>query len=110
MIRPLLAVLFTLFFSFTFGQAQLVSGRVTSASDPNGLPGVNVVVKGTTQGVITDVEGRFSLEVPTNSIIVFSFVGYKSMEITYTGQTNLDIVMEDEARELSEIVDGLLVG
>lgn len=104
MIRPLLAVLFILLFSFTLAQAQTVSGRVTSVSDPNGLPGVNVVVKGTTQGVITDIQGRFSLEVPQNSTIVFSFVGYKSKEITYTGQTNLEIVMEDEAKELGEIV------
>ena len=76
MIRPLLAVLFILLLSITSAQAQLISGRVTSASDPNGLPGVNVVVKGTTQGVITDVQGRFSLDVPVNSIIVFSFVGF----------------------------------
>jgi TonB-linked SusC/RagA family outer membrane protein len=104
MIRPLLAVFFTLFFFSTIAQAQLATGRVTSASDPNGLPGVNVVVKGTSTGVITDVEGRFSLEVPPNSTIIFSFVGYKSREIVFSGQSNLDILMEDEAKELGEIV------
>lgn len=102
MLRSLLAVL-TIFFAFT-ARAQSVTGRVTSVSDPNGLPGVNVVVKGTAQGVITDIEGRFTLDVPPNSILIFSFVGYKSTEIPYTGQATLDVVLEDEAKELSEIV------
>jgi len=90
--------------TFSFAQAQVVTGRVTSLSEPNGLPGVNVVVKGTTQGVITDIEGRFSLEVQPDATIIFSFVGYKSQEITLAGQTNLAVVLEEEAKELSEIV------
>lgn len=102
MIRSLLAVFFILF-ALT-ARAQSVTGRVTSISDPNGLPGVNVVVEGTSQGVITDIEGRFTLEVPLNSVLIFSFVGYKSKEITFTGQANLDVVLEDEAKELNEIV------
>jgi len=104
MIRSLLFVLFIVSFSLAHSQAQSVTGRVISSSDPNGLPGVNVVVKGTTQGVITDIEGRFTLEVPPNSVLIFSFVGYKSQEITYTGQSSLDIILEDEPKELSEIV------
>ena len=103
MIRFLQSALFILT-TFSFAQAQLITGRVTSLSEPNGLPGVNVVVKGTSQGVITDIEGRFSLDVPATATIIFSFVGYKSQEITLAGQTSLEVVLEEEAKELSEIV------
>lgn len=103
MIRPLLVVLFIIF-STLVSLAQTVSGKVTSASEPNGLPGVNVVVKGTSQGAITDAEGRFSLEVPPDATLVFSFVGYKTLEIAFAGQTSLDVLLIEESRELDEIV------
>ena len=103
MIRPLLVVLFIACLASTVS-AQSVSGRVTSALEPNGLPGVNVVVKGTSQGAITDVEGRFALSVPQDATLVFSFVGYRTQEIPYTGQTDLSILLIEESRELDEIV------
>lgn len=91
--------------AFAFAQNELkVSGRVTATTDSNGLPGVNVVVKGTTKGVITDLEGRFTLEVPTGATIIFSFIGYKTQEINYVGQTNITVTLEEEPRELSEVV------
>ena len=65
---------------------------------------MNVVVKGTSQGVITDMEGRFSLEVEPAAILIFSFVGYKSQEIPVGTQTNLNVILEEEAKELNEIV------
>jgi len=100
--RPLL----TLFILFTFAQihAQTVSGRVTSASEPQGLPGVNVVVQGTSKGAITDVEGKFSVAAAPGEILVFSFVGYITQEIPFQSQTTLDVVLIEEARELNEIV------
>ena len=104
MIRSLLSVIFTIFSSLALAQTQIINGRVTSGSEPAGLPGVNVVVKGTSQGVITDIEGRFSLEVGPDAILIFSFVGYKSQEIPVGTQTNLSIILEEEAKELSEIV------
>ena len=106
MIRSLLVVILLSLIALPQAQAQanLVTGRVTSISEPTGLPGVNVVVKGTSQGVITDIEGRFSLEIQPNAAIIFSFVGYLSQEVTYSGQTNLGVVLQEETRELSEIV------
>ncbi|HTE30129.1 MAG TPA: SusC/RagA family TonB-linked outer membrane protein, partial [Chryseolinea sp.] len=103
MVRPLLAVLFILLLQLT-ANAQTVTGQVTSASEPAGLPGVNVVVKGTSQGVIADATGHFTLDVPPAATLVFSFVGYKTQEVVYTGQTNINIVLEDEAKELNEII------
>jgi TonB-linked SusC/RagA family outer membrane protein len=102
--RRLLVVLFILGYSVLQAQTRQISGRVTSAEEPQGLPGVNVVVKGTSQGVITDVNGQFSLEVPEGATLVFSFVGYSTQEVPVNDQQNLNIVLEQEAEELSEVV------
>jgi len=85
-------------------QNSLLSGRVTTAADNEGLPGVNVVVKGTARGTVTDVDGRFTIEVDPASTLVFSLVGYKAQEIIYTGQTNLLVAMEENIEELQEVV------
>ncbi|MFM9839783.1 MAG: SusC/RagA family TonB-linked outer membrane protein [Cyclobacteriaceae bacterium] len=77
---------------------------MTSVVDQTGLPGVNVVIKGTSQGTITDVEGQFSIDVTTGTVLQFSFIGYKTQELTYAGQSNASIILEEEAKELSEIV------
>ncbi len=86
--------------------AQLtVSGTVTSAIDQSPLPGVSVLVKGTTTGTSTDSDGRFSISVTDNSsVLVLSFIGFTSQEITVGTQTNISILMEEDATELSEVV------
>jgi len=69
------------------------------------LPGVSIVVKGTTQGTITDIDGRYSLtNVPPDAILVFSFVGMKNLEIAVNGQSRIDITLEEETIGLEEIV------
>jgi TonB-linked SusC/RagA family outer membrane protein len=103
MIRSLLSALLTILTTVALAQ-QVVTGKVTSATEPDGLPGVNVVVKGTSQGVITDIEGRFSLEVEPATILIFSFVGYKSLELPVANQTILNVILEEEAQELSEVI------
>lgn len=90
----------------TQGQAQQqkTSGKVT---DKNGqpLPGVTVLIKGTTQGTITDFDGKYSLDaVPANGILVFSFVGMRSQEIAVAGKSSVDAVLEDETIGLEEVV------
>src|SRR5690349_1222184 len=91
--------------SFTSAWAQTtVTGRVTSASEPDGMPGVNVVVKGSSLGTITDVQSRYSIAVPDGSRIVYSFVGYKGQEVIYQGQSTLNIILQEESKELNEIV------
>ena len=59
-------------------QDQRLTGKVASAADRSGLPGVNVVIKGTSQGTITDIEGQFSMDVPSGATLQLSFIGYKS--------------------------------
>jgi TonB-linked SusC/RagA family outer membrane protein len=81
-----------------------VSGRVTDAKG-EGLPGVTVLVKGTTTGTSTGADGSFSLSAPENSTLVFSSIGYKNQEIAVTGATStIAIRMSDDAQSLNEVV------
>jgi TonB-linked SusC/RagA family outer membrane protein len=81
-----------------------ISGKVTDSSGAT-LPGVSVVVKGTTTGTITDAEGNYILgNVPANATVVFSFVGMKSKGVTVGEKTNLNIVLEEESIGLQEVV------
>ncbi|HEY9006312.1 MAG TPA: SusC/RagA family TonB-linked outer membrane protein [Ohtaekwangia sp.] len=82
-----------------------VTGRVTSGEDASPLPGVNILVKGTAIGTITDADGRYSISVPTaDATLVFSFVGYISQEVALAGRTSADIVLASDATQLSEVV------
>ena len=86
-------------------QAVRVSGKVVD-EDGQPLPGVSVVLKGTTTGVVTDVDGNFTLMLPDpeGAVLVFSFVGMKTQEIVYAGQQTLNIVMKQEISELEDVV------
>ncbi|GAB7086914.1 TonB-dependent receptor [Marinifilum fragile] len=105
MLRKLLLMLVTVF-SFTVLQAQekAVSGTVTDANDGMGIPGVSVVVKGTTIGTTTDIDGNYTLKVDANSTLVFSFVGYKTQEILVGDQTQINVILSVETENLSEVV------
>lgn len=80
-----------------------VSGTVT---DLNGMPilGVNVFQKGTSNGVITNFDGEYTIEVPLDAVLVFSYLGFATIEIQVDGQTQLNVSMEPEASALEEIV------
>ncbi|MCF6358861.1 MAG: TonB-dependent receptor plug domain-containing protein, partial [Draconibacterium sp.] len=85
-------------------QQQSVSGKVTDdAGLP--LPGVTIVVKGTTQGTATDIDGKYSLlDIPEDATLVFSFVGMRSQEVVVGNQTSINITMEVDAIGLDEII------
>lgn len=80
---------------------KLVSGTVTDSYGP--VIGASVVVKGTTNGVITDLDGNFKLEVPMGATIVVSYVGYDKKEIVYNGQSSLKIEMSENVQALQEV-------
>ena len=85
-------------------QQKSVSGKVTDQSGAT-LPGVSVIVKGTTKGVITDIEGKYSISsVPENGILQFSFVGMKSHEIAVAGKSAINVSLEEETIGLGEVV------
>ncbi len=90
----------------TYNQIQQieVSGKVTDTSGQP-LPGVTILVKGTTTGTVTDVNGNFSLSIPTGAVILqFSFVGMRTQEIETAGRTTFTVVMEEETIGLEEVV------
>lgn len=85
-------------------QPQSVQGKVTDLSG-NQLPGVNVVVKGTSIGAITDQDGKYSLTLPPNSkTLVFSFIGMKTLEINIANQTVIDATLNDDIIGLDELI------
>ena len=84
---------------------QQVSGTVTESETGSGLPGANIVVKGTTIGTTTDIQGNYSLEVPSlQDTLLFTYVGYQREEVAIAGRTSVDVVMEPEAIEGEEVV------
>ena len=96
----------TLAFFCTGAMAQQkinVSGKV---ADPSGetLIGVSIRIKGTTQGTSTDTNGAFSISVPANTILQVSYIGYQSQEITVKDQSALNIVLQPDAKSLSEVI------
>ncbi|MBR9916065.1 MAG: TonB-dependent receptor plug domain-containing protein, partial [Algicola sp.] len=68
------------------------------------LPGVNILVKGTTTGASTDFDGIYSIKVNQGDILVFSYLGYVTQEITYSGQSTLDVALVEDTAQLDEIV------
>jgi TonB-linked SusC/RagA family outer membrane protein len=87
-----------------FAQERTIGGKVT-AKDGGALPGVNVVVKGTTSGAITDAEGNYKIAAPANATaLVFSFIGYLSQEVQIGNRTVVDVALEEDTRQLQEVV------
>lgn len=105
--KHLIKVIFvtTLLMSFLMVSAQdrNISGKVT---DENGnvLTGATVVIKGTTKGTSTDIDGNFSLSIPENTVLVFSYIGYLTEEVTVSGQTDLQIGLLPELANINEVV------
>lgn len=91
--------------SVTFAQDRTVSGRVTSTEDGSSLPGVNVILKGTTNGTATDSDGRYTLSIPASGgTLVFSFIGLRSQEASIGERSVVDVTMALDATQLSEVV------
>ena len=102
-----LITLFSLIF-LVFGHAiiaQTVSGTVTASEDGMPLPGVSVVLKGTTTGVSTDFDGNYSINVTSqDGILVFSYLGFETSEVNLNGQTSINIAMNPGTQALDEVV------
>ncbi len=86
-------------------QDRTVSGKVTASEDGAALPGVNVVLKGTATGAVTDSEGNFALRVPNaGGTLVFSFIGLQTQEIEIGSRSTVDVIMTQDAKQLGEVV------
>ena len=104
MIGPRITLLL-LFFSFSlflYSQGHVVKGVVTDSNGP--LPGVNVTVRGSKARAVTDIDGRYSIDVPADGVLTFSFTGYVSYKTDVKGRGVVDVVMKESLQELDEVV------
>ncbi len=100
------AIFLTISFLSHALQAQVnVSGKVTSKEDGSPIPGVTILIKGTTSGTVSDAQGKFALTVAgATDVLVFSYVGFLTQEASLAGRNTLDIQLESDIKQLSEVV------
>ncbi|MTI22814.1 TonB-dependent receptor [Fulvivirga sp. RKSG066] len=101
--KKILLIHFMLLMSIAGFSQTTVSGKVTD-SGGEALPGVNVLVKGTTTGTVTDIEGNYTVTANENATLVFSFVGFVSEEIQVGGQSTINILLTEDVTSLQEVV------
>lgn len=92
-------------FTWTSALAQSqIKGTVVSSTDGLPLPGVTVLVKNTTSGVVTDYDGKYTVSAPADGVLAFSFIGFTSQEIEINGQTTIDVTLQEESEMLEDLV------
>jgi Ca-activated chloride channel homolog len=102
---PIIAFMIVTTSSFIFGQGRTISGSVTSAEDGSPILSVNIWLKGTTTGTLTDVKGNFKLTVPAQGgVLVFSFIGLQTQEIKIGTSNVINVIMSTDVQQLSEVV------
>lgn len=87
-----------------WAQDKTVTGTVTDASTGEGLPGVNILIKGTTNGAVTDIDGKYKIAVGDDAVLIFSYVGFKTEEVTVGARSVVDLGMALDAEQLGEVV------
>jgi TonB-linked SusC/RagA family outer membrane protein len=103
--KVLLTLVAVAFVLYSYAQERILTGKVTTTEDGSPLPGVNVVLAGTTAGTTTDANGQFSVSVPaTGGKLVFSFIGLKTTEVEIGTRTSLDVSMDTDVTQLSEVI------
>ena len=95
-LSPTLIILLTITYFSALGQNITVTGTVTSEDDSAALPGVNIIEKGTANGTVTDIDGKYSISVSQESVLVFQFIGLETKEVKVKGNTNIDVQMESD--------------
>ncbi len=104
--RKILLLIFSMSVSLVLSaQTRIVTGKVTSVEDGSVLPGVNVLLKGTTNGTVTDGNGNYSLSVPNSGgILIFSFIGMETKEESINERSIIDLSMASDVKQLTEVV------
>ncbi|MEW7281190.1 SusC/RagA family TonB-linked outer membrane protein [Aquimarina sp. 2201CG1-2-11] len=101
-ILTLTALLFISFLSF--GQGTQITGTVKAASDGVALPGVNIIVKGTTNGAQTDFDGKYTITANPGDVLVFSYLGMTDQEVTVGSETEINVNLQEDAEQLEDVV------
>ena len=94
---------FSIGFSANAQQAR-ITGKVTDASTGEGMPGASVLVKGTTRGIVTDLDGNFAIEASSTDVLVFSFIGYNTVEETVGTRTSINLTLSESVQGLNEVI------
>jgi TonB-linked SusC/RagA family outer membrane protein len=103
--RKLLLVQLLMLLSWAgWAQSPSLTGKVTAAGSASPLPGINIAVKGTTRGAVTDADGTYRINANAGERIVISGVGFLSQEVTLGNQTTFDVVLQEDTRQLEEVV------
>ncbi|MBL7857199.1 MAG: TonB-dependent receptor [Cyclobacteriaceae bacterium] len=103
--RSLLVLVAWMICLSSFAQERVISGKITSTEDGSPVPGVNVLVKGTTIGTASDGNGSYSISLPEGgTTLIFSFIGFKTTEVTVGSRSIVDVAIESDATQLSEVV------
>lgn len=103
-LNVLMLILSLLAANIAMAQQMALSGKITDSSSGESLPGVSIVVKGTTNGTVSDMDGNFTLKVNKGETVQFSYVGYKQQEIVVENQQNLTVSMAPDVSQLEEVV------
>ncbi len=103
-INYLVLILFLSVSLISYGQEQTITGTVVSAADNVPLPGASIIIKGTTTGTQTDFDGNYTINANTGDVLVFSYLGYNSEEVTVSNETTLNIALAENAAMLDEVV------
>jgi TonB-dependent starch-binding outer membrane protein SusC len=99
-----LTVLLLFVTSLAVAQSRTVVGKVTSSDDSSPLPGVNILIKGTSTGTVTDNNGNYSVSVGEGAVLLFSFVGFTTQEVAVGNQSVVNVVLQADILSLSEVV------
>jgi len=102
-----LTILFSLLISVAtvFAQQRItVSGTITEAATGNPIPGVTVLVKGTTTGTVANADGQYTIEATGDAVLTFRFVGMESQDIAVNNRTNIDVSMQPSTQQVDEVV------
>jgi len=100
----LISSLLVFYSMFSFAQERTVTGTVTSANEDEPIPGVNVIVKGTDRGTVTDIDGNYSVSASSNDALNFSYIGYESIEVPVGSRSVIDVSLQEDVQQLEEIV------
>jgi TonB-dependent starch-binding outer membrane protein SusC len=103
--RLFFILLFSFFiFQLSMAQEIPISGKVTSAEDQQPIPGVTIKIRGASTGTITGLDGQYTINAPSNGVLVFSFVGMETQELEINGRREINVKMEEARIDLGEVV------
>lgn len=104
LLRKLLLGLITLFLYGSVNAQNIISGKIISGESQSPLPGVTIMVKGTSNGTVSDNNGRFSIKAPRDATLIFSFISFKTVEIPINGRTQINVTLQRSENSLNSLV------